>query len=626
MLFALQALGALGENAVGLSVGAGQERLLWALANRIRLIVASDVYGTYAEREFGVPADFAKDPACHAPVAYRREHLAAVAQDACHLQLTADRFDFVYSVAMLQHLGGRASAVQALQQMARVVKPNGLIAVATDLMLRGDCGTSGYSPDLLVSDLVVPSGLELVEEVDFGVSGSTLETTLVDQRREGQLTSVVVLLRKPAVGWCPPDVLAPVAEDAARRRAVVTPARPPIARTSSSAPRIGVDVRTLSFPGLMARGIGHYTEQHLDALAQQAPGCRFVCYGDEAPAVPMRRLLEHPNVEHRAVDDFAAPDVDLFHVPNPMYLDAAFESPFLLFHGAPTSVMFHDLIPARLYWQNWAPAMRRTYLSRLKQMCRADPVVLTNSEFTRRDVLESLPVRADRVHTVLAGLNCGDPTEARQMPEERRGVAQRLGIDGPFFLHVGSLDDNKNFDTALGATVRCAQTHRARLVVVGKRDAMMLRVERLCRERGHDHVVFTGFLPRGDLEALYAEATALVFLSHYEGFGLPVLEAMAHGCPVVCSNATSLPEVAGEAALLVAPTDEDAAVGAMTSLLERPALGDELRDRGRSRAAAFAWSDTAAKTLRVWSAEFGLEFATETADAKFATGRALARE
>jgi glycosyltransferase involved in cell wall biosynthesis len=146
----------------------------------------------------------------------------------------------------------------------------------------------------------------------------------------------------------------------------------------------------------------------------------------------------------------------------------------------------------------------------------------------------------------------------------------------------------------------------AKLVIAGQDRWRTSDVARLVNQRGlAADVVFTGYAPNSDLPALYSAAAVLAYPSLYEGFGLPVLEAMTCGAPVVASNTSSLPEVAGDAALLIDPTDVQAIAGALRAVLTRPELANDLRARGLKRAAQFSWHKTALQTLAVYDRVLG---------------------
>jgi hypothetical protein len=158
----------------------------------------------------------------------------------------------------------------------------------------------------------------------------------------------------------------------------------------------------------------------------------------------------------------------------------------------------------------------------------------------------------------------------------------------------------KNFDTSAAAFNDCRRRIDAQLVVVGQKAGALARIADHCCAKGLRNIVFTGYIQRQELDILYREAVALLFMSRFEGFGFPVLEAMAAGCPVITSNATSIPEVAGDAAVLLEPGDVAGVSRAMQELAERPEAAEALRAKGLRQAAGFSWKRTAGKTLAAW--------------------------
>jgi glycosyltransferase involved in cell wall biosynthesis len=193
-------------------------------------------------------------------------------------------------------------------------------------------------------------------------------------------------------------------------------------------------------------------------------------------------------------------------------------------------------------------------------------------------------------------------------PHRLAAVRNRYGLQGPYLLYVGTLHPRKNLVRLVQAFARLPAllsaagrpTPGLQLVLAGRKgwlyDDIFAQVRRLDLE---DRVILTGYVPDEDLPALLSAARAFVFPSLYEGFGLPVVEAMACGTPVVCANTSSLPEVAGDAALLVDPLDEGAIAAALARLLSDDDLHRELVDRGFRQAARFSWQRCAREALAV---------------------------
>jgi glycosyltransferase involved in cell wall biosynthesis len=138
------------------------------------------------------------------------------------------------------------------------------------------------------------------------------------------------------------------------------------------------------------------------------------------------------------------------------------------------------------------------------------------------------------------------------------------------------------------------------LVVSGKMSGQLKNNAFSIFENNFPDIIFTGFTERYELEALYRSATATLFLSSFEGFGFPVLEAMSNGCPVIATNVTSIPEVAGDAAILCDLHDINAVATTMVSLLENPDIASKLKKAGYQQSGGFSWQATAIKTVRIW--------------------------
>ncbi|MER3522543.1 MAG: hypothetical protein C4326_00385 [Ignavibacteria bacterium] len=363
---------------------------------------------------------------------------------------------------------------------------------------------------------------------------------------------------------------------------------------------IGVDARTFQYQESVSRGIGHYSFSHLLHVARLRPDWQFVLYreSDNIPS-SMEPLLALPNVTTKSVDEYTSNAIDLFHVCDPLNALFGFDSPFRLFPAERMTVTFYDLTPLRLYFPVMPESFQTAYRQRLRQLQQSGATLLAISQYTRDDLIREGIVPADRVEVVMAGLN--QSVGPKSFPSDSvRELKSRLSISKPFFLHVGALDPHKNFETTLKAFVTCSKRMPCQLVVVGRLEHHLKAYADQVKSKKIKNVIFTGFLSREELEVLYAEARGLLFMSLYEGFGFPVLEAMARGCPVIASNCTSIPEVAGDAAILLPPTAVEEIAQAMHRLLTGSSLREECRAKGVERAQLFTWDATAERTLRVW--------------------------
>jgi glycosyltransferase involved in cell wall biosynthesis len=273
----------------------------------------------------------------------------------------------------------------------------------------------------------------------------------------------------------------------------------------------------------------------------------------------------------------------------------------------PVVVTVHDIVPyltrrqrdLQAYggiWERWLDALVT------RALARADALIAV-SAYTRETVVQALGYPAERVWIVLEGVDHA-LFHPKKVPPD---FDARYGLDprGRYVLYVGSENPRKNLPFLLRAFARLRQAMPdVRLIRVGavqylpQARALQEQIEHLGLS---DAVIHYPSVPDEDLALFYNRADLFVFPSLYEGFGLPALEAMACGTPVVCSDAASLPEVVGDAALRVSPTDEEGWAEAMRRALTDVSLREELRARGLERARAFTWERTAQETVRVYT-------------------------
>ncbi len=273
----------------------------------------------------------------------------------------------------------------------------------------------------------------------------------------------------------------------------------------------------------------------------------------------------------------------------------------------PVVVTVHDIVPyltrrqrgMQAYgsiWERWLDILAT------RALARAD-ILIADSAYTRETVVQALGYPAECIRVVPLGV---DHTLFRPRPVPPDFDA-RYGLDprGRYMLYVGSENPRKNLPFLLRAFARLRQALTdVRLIRVGA--VQYLPQARILQEQMErlglpDAVIHYPSVPDEDLALFYNRADLFVFPSLYEGFGLPALEAMACGTPVVCSDAASLPEVVGDAALRVSPSDEEGWAEAMRRALTDVSLREELRVRGLERARAFTWEQTAQETVRVYT-------------------------
>lgn len=266
------------------------------------------------------------------------------------------------------------------------------------------------------------------------------------------------------------------------------------------------------------------------------------------------------------------------------------------FARSATVLLVHDVQPLVLP-DNFS-LVKRTYLrAMLPRSLRAADVVLARSEHVRQTIAEAMPraASASLVRTLPPAVQPQEPVT----DVERAAVRDRYLLSGPFFLYPAITYPHKNHTMLACAFAGVVASHpEATLVLTGRADsAERTLADAVDRFGVAEHVRRLGRVPSRDLAALYAEATALTFPSRYEGYGNPVAEAMASGCPVIAADATSLPEVVDDAGWLVAPDEPKEWTEAMRRLLDDETARRELADRGRARAAATFGAEHAAAAL-----------------------------
>ncbi len=359
--------------------------------------------------------------------------------------------------------------------------------------------------------------------------------------------------------------------------------------------RIGIYAPNMATPA--PSGVERYIAELLRALAERPP-VHEVALITDSPDLPVpaggrrvtvrsmgrgaRLWFDHCRLARVAREE----KLDLLHCPK-SFVPSGLDCP-----GVAT---VHDVIFLKdgaqypFWWRAYWTRALRASLSRAS-------AVITVSEAVGRDVDRLVPGARGKVHAVRSGVN---PRSFGVSEEQARRVLEVRKLRGPYFLFVGNLTRRKNIPVLLDAYPSVRDETGTSLVLAGApeygADDVLARLG-----RGEPGVSYLGRVPDEELPALYRGALAFVYPSQDEGFGLPVLEAMASGLPVITTTGGALPEAAGDAALLVPPGSSSDLAAAMKRLAEDAALRSDLRTRGEARARRFTWQETAVETVRVY--------------------------
>jgi glycosyltransferase involved in cell wall biosynthesis len=266
----------------------------------------------------------------------------------------------------------------------------------------------------------------------------------------------------------------------------------------------------------------------------------------------------------------------------------------------PTVVTVHD-ITFKMFPEFFSPRDRFVLSILVPPSMRRASYIIAVSEQTKVDIVTHYSIPATRISVTL------------EAPDERfapvsdpallHAIREKYALAETFVLAVGNLQPRKNLETLIHATARLKSrgTRYGQLVIVGQTHWQARRILASMHQAGPEiDVRFLGYVPDEDLPALYSASQVFAFPSLYEGFGLPPLEAMACGTPVICSNAGALEEIVGGAGLLLPPKDVNAWTDALQSILENPELRTHMIHQGLAHVRAFSWKDTATKTLEIY--------------------------
>lgn len=337
------------------------------------------------------------------------------------------------------------------------------------------------------------------------------------------------------------------------------------------------------------RGIGRYSTELLSAITDSNPKPEMY------PWKPLAKWT--PSELKEGIRNFISDHkIDVYHVQSPFDY---FNYPELKkdwFSTAKVAVTLYDLIPFKfpqyfMFNEDW-----KNRYERLLEFVESCDLIFSISESTKKDLIDQTGVAPERVKVISAGVSPMFKKSSLNM-----GVLQGKGITNPYVLYAGGGEIQKNIAGIIKAfgLAKKDLDQEFQLVIAGDLNENvkgLLELEGV-KANVRDQLIFTGYVSEQELIQLFSGSQAFVFPSLYEGFGLPVLEAMACGTPVITSNASSLPEVAGDAALLINSKVPKEIASAMIQILTNPELREELIQKGYHQAQKFTWESTARHVL-----------------------------
>ena len=344
------------------------------------------------------------------------------------------------------------------------------------------------------------------------------------------------------------------------------------------------------------RELGSYNQYHV--LFPQNSNHSFI-EGDEFGLASENTLRKDKFWEELQLGEVIldiGSNLDIYHIPqNGIGMPRQKSCSFV--------ITLHDVIPLTMP-DTVGPYYRRKFIESIPNVLERTDAIITVSEFSKKDICMELEVSPDMVHvTKLAAEDIYAPMDKAS---SKHFIKNQYGIEKDFFLYVGGFNPRKNIPSLLMAFayIKSKLSRPFNVVILGKPGPSYDDLMKLCEKlKIVDDCIFTGYIPVPDMPYFYNAAEVFVYPSLYEGFGLPLVEAMACGTPVVTSDITSIPEVVGDAAIKVCPMDYETIGENLLRLIEDRTLYKEMSKRALARAKLYSWDKTAIETLKIYGGQ-----------------------
>jgi glycosyltransferase involved in cell wall biosynthesis len=368
--------------------------------------------------------------------------------------------------------------------------------------------------------------------------------------------------------------------------------------------KVGIDGRAAKW--YRGTGIGTYTYQLISSLNEIDKINEYMLFMPESSNcdISFNRNFQIRNISEGNKSNFwdevnipnilMDKDIELYHVPqNGVGLPVDKNCPFV--------ITLHDVIPYKMP-ETVGETFLRIFNEEMPHIVSRCDGIITVSEFSKEDIAKAFNFPKEKIFvTHLAAENIYRPLDKKECSDL---INSRYGIDGDYILYVGGFSPRKNIVGLIEAFSKLKAKYKKdiKLVIAGKQGKSYSIYKKRTQDLGvEDSVIFPGFIEIEHLPHLYNASKLLVYPSFYEGFGLPPVEAMACGTPVITSNVTSIPEVLGDSAIFINPYDDDALCSSMYNVLSNAELSEHLTIKGLVRSSELSWNKTARDTLIAYS-------------------------